>query len=63
MKIKLKELLLEKKQLSHEEALDICIQMLKKRWANIDDFDQFFKNKAKEFLDKTKKELKKKGKL
>ena len=57
--IKMKDTLSEapKKQISQKEAQDMVLQILKDRWGNVEDMEQYFVDKSKEFLNKLKRDI------
>jgi hypothetical protein len=58
-------MLQEKSLMSDKEALEILLNVLKKRWGdkNASEMEQYFEDKSKAFLKKIKAELKKSGKI
>lgn len=48
---------MSKKELTNKEALDMVIALLKDRWANVPDMEQYFVDKSKEFLKKIEKDI------
>jgi len=59
--INLKDILIEdsKKPISHKEAQDMMIEILKARWGG-KDMEKYFEDKSKEFLNKLKQDIEKK---
>jgi len=46
-----------KKELTQKEALDMVMAILKDRWGNVPDMEQYFVDKSKEFLKKLEKDI------
>ena len=57
--IKMKDTLSEapKKQISQKEAQEMLLKILKDRWGNVEDMEQYFVDKSKEFLNKLKRDI------
>lgn len=45
------------KQLTNKEALDMLMDILKDRWGDVPDIEQYFVDKSKEFLKKLEKDI------
>jgi len=46
-----------KKQITNKEALDMVMSILKDRWGNVTDMEEYFVDKSKEFLKKLEKDI------
>lgn len=46
-----------KKQISQKEAQEMVLKILKDRWGNVEDMEQYFVDKSKEFLNKLKRDI------
>jgi len=59
--IKMKDTISEapKKQISQKEAQEMVLKILKDRWGNVEDMEQYFVDKSKEFLNKLKRDIEK----